>query len=495
MIRRPARSPAGARRVVTCAALLLAGALATPRDAAAERMEGAPPWRVGGRVGFSVDAVAVPESTGVALEVFLRVPPATVEQLSRNADGAAQLRAEFRVRGRGRAAMSATQTFSLAAGDSAGGQGHVVLTRFDASPGPCTIEVRLTDLNSHRRALVLPGGDANITQSISGRTTVPGPQAGRQMSDLEFLWPAGTTANALAFVRGGRTVVPNPDRLYGLLASELRARFVAHAPASSSRPWHWVARVFDDHGKGVAQRESTQVASAFLDAETAFDVSDQPCGAYELEVKAWQEGDAGALVRRAGFSIGWDPDTWMRNAADVADDVHFLLSATAEDEWAVMSPGAQEKLLQEFWARRDPTPETARNEAMETFHERVDHANEVFSRGGIGRGMFSDMGRVYIRWGEPTEISRQVIPTGNETLTEQLQQIIDSEIRMPDNIHTPGPGGDLRPFEVWIYQGDIPMPLDVDPHDANRGRTSRRLVFLFVDEQGTGVYRLRYSTE
>ncbi len=447
-------------------------------------------------MGFSVDAIAVPESAGLALEVFLRVPPATVEQLSRDADGAAQLRAEFRVRGRGRPTMSTTQVFTLAAGDSVRGQGHVVLARFDASPGPCAIDVRLTDLNSRRRALVLPGGDPNITQSISGRTTVPGPQAGRAMSDLEFLWPVGAATNGLAFIRGGRTVVPNPDRLYGLLSTEMRARFVAHAPATAAaRPWHWVARVFDDHGKGVAQRESTMTASAFLDAETSFDVSDQPCGAYELEVKAWQEGDAGALVRRAGFSAGWDPDTWMRNAADIADDVHLLLSASDEDEWAVMSPGAQEKLLQEFWTRRDPTPETARNEAREAFHQRVAHANEVYSRGGIGRGMFTDMGRVYIRWGEPTEISRQVIPTGNETLTEQLQQIIDSEIRMPENIHSPGPGGDLRPFELWIYEGDIPMPLDIDPHESNRGRTSRRLVFLFVDELGTGVYRLRYSTE
>jgi hypothetical protein len=102
---------------------------------------------------------------------------------------------------------------------------------------------------------------------------------------------------------------------------------------------------------------------------------------------------------------------------------------------------------------------------------------------------------VYIRYGEPSEILHQVMPAGNETLTEQLQQIMDTERRSPDDVQQHSLGGDQRPYEVWIYEGDIPLPLDVDPSDPNRGHSRRRLLFLFVDEQGAGVYRLRYSTE
>ncbi len=460
-------------------------------------METAPPWRVGGRVGFTVDAFAVPESTGLVLEVALRVPPATVLQLARDGEGSANLRAEFRVKARRHGhEMQSDQAFTLAADDSVSGQGHVAMARFPATPGDCDVEVRLVDLVSHRPGLVLPGGATNISQTVSGTVTVPGPQAGRELSDVEFLWPASPVGSSLAFVRGGRTVVPNPDRLYGLMAGELRARFVAKGrPAQAGAPWHWVARIFDDQGRGVAQRESTAAAAPMLDTDVSFDLTHEPAGAYSLEIKAWQQGDPGALARRSAFSIAWQPDTWLRNAADVADEVHFLLSASGEDEFAVMPPGAQEKLMQEYWSRRDPTPETAANESYETFRARVRHANETFVRPGSGKGMFSDMGRVYIRYGEPSEVLKQVIPTGNETLTEELQQIIDSENRLPDAVTPPGPGGDMRPFEVWIYEGRIPMPLDVDPHDASRGRTPRRLLFLFVDELGTGQYRLRYSTE
>ena len=62
------------------------------------------------------------------------------------------------------------------------------------------------------------------------------------------------------------------------------------------------------------------------------------------------------------------------------------------------------------------------------------------------------------------------------------------------DVHQKGLGGDMRPFEVWIYEGDIPLPPDADP-SVSENRRYRKLVFLFVDEQGLGDYRLRYSTE
>jgi GWxTD domain-containing protein len=484
-----ARPRTGTRRVFIVAVLALV-ALPCPRPARAEHMDTGMPWRIGGRVGFTLDAYAIPDSSGEILEVALRVPPATVEQLALDGHGSATLKADFKVKGHAVGKpMQAVQTFSLVPGDSAGGQGHVVLARFPVVPGGCDLDVRLTDLVSKK-----PGPGANYSQNVSGGLTIPPAQAGREISDIEFLWPAEHGTASLAFVRSGRTVVPNPDRLYGLLAGELRARFVARARAGDApRPWHWIARVFDGKGQGVAQAESTAAEAGNLDTDVAFDLTSQPAGAYSLDIKAWQEGDAGALERRAAFSIGWQPDTWLRNAADIADDVHFLLSANDEEQFTNMPPGAQEVLLQNYWARRDPTPETAVNEALEAFNERVRYANENFTRPGASKGMFTDMGRVYIRYGEPSEVSKQVIPAGSETLTEELQQIIEQETRLPDSVHSPGPGGDMRPFEVWLYE-DATMPLDVDPHEQ-RGRVARRLVFLFVDEQGTGVYRLRYSTE
>jgi GWxTD domain-containing protein len=251
----------------------------------------------------------------------------------------------------------------------------------------------------------------------------------------------------------------------------------------------------DAQGRVVAQQDSSSVAGGLAQGTVMFDLADQPAGAYQLDAKVWQEGDQGALNRRAKFSIGWARDTWERNAADVADDVHFLLESRDEEEFTGMQPGEQEKLLVEFWRKRDPTPETATNEAYLTFRERVDYANEQFSRFGISKGMFSDMGRVYIRYGAPTEILHQVMPAGEETLTKALEEIMSSETRAVGEVNQKGPGGDQRPYEVWIYEGQIPLPFDVEPETiASRG-SKRRLLFLFVDEQGLGTFTQRYSTE
>jgi len=76
-----------------------------------------------------------------------------------------------------------------------------------------------------------------------------------------------------------------------------------------------------------------------------------------------------------------------------------------------------------------------------------------------------------------------------------LQQIEVSEDRPTGDVHQKGFGGDTRPYEVWIYQGDIGAPPDADPSVATHRSPRRRLVFLFVDEHGYGLYTLRYSTE
>jgi GWxTD domain-containing protein len=213
-----------------------------------------------------------------------------------------------------------------------------------------------------------------------------------------------------------------------------------------------------------------------------------------LEVKVWQEGDSSALVRRAHWSVAWERDSWVRNPRDIADEVHFLLSGDAEDSFVGLHPGEQERYMGDFWHRRDPTPETAVNEAREEYLRRVAKANREYGHGGLVRGMFTDMGRVFIRYGEPSEMLHQVIPTGENTLLEVLKELNVSEDRPLGDVGQKGPGGDMRPFEVWIYQGDISLPPDADPSVARRVLKTR-LLFLFVDDQGTGDFRLRYSNE
>lgn len=237
----PARSSTGARRFglsglpVVLAAVLLAGPLAGPTPAL-QRQEGPPPWRVGGRMGFTCDAAAFPDSTGYHLEVYLRVPPGTLQMLDRDEAGDAKLRAWVRIKARGAEEVESTQEFSLSQADTALGQGRVLLARFPVTPGPCRIIARLEDLLSHKRRLVGAGRHALENTELLGEVEVPRPQAGRDLSDFEFMWPIPDRAPGLAFVRGGEARLPNPDRLYGLHAATFEAAFTARSRAGDARP-------------------------------------------------------------------------------------------------------------------------------------------------------------------------------------------------------------------------------------------------------------------
>ncbi len=453
------------------------------------------PWRAGGRIGFTVDAASFPDSSGYTLDVYVRIPPATLASLARDSLGTSEIELAVRLRGAyGGREQNRSQAFRFGAQDTIGEFGKVVLVRFPTRPGIQRLEVRLVDSKSHKRGLAYIGREAREAATVRGDFQVPKPQMARDLSDIEFVWTEGGATGLAAFQRGERPVLPNPERLYGLFADELRAWFVARSGPGDERPWHWVARVLDPKDQVVAEQESTAAADRWLKGMLKLDLSTLPASGYDLEVKAWQEGDPGALIRRAHFSVAWRAESWLRNPRDVEDDVHFLLEPDAEERFALLDPGEQERYLDDFWHRRDPVPETAENEARTVFERRVEHANQNYGRFGLGKGMFSDMGRVYIRYGEPSEVLHQVIPAGDETLAQVLQQIAVREDRPLGEVAQKGLGGDIRPFEVWIYEGEIPLPPDADPSVTVKFHR-RRLLFLFVDEQGLGQYRLRYSTE
>lgn len=452
------------------------------------------PWRVRGKVGFTVDAAAFPDSAGRSLEVYLRIPPVTLASVRRDSTGVGRLRLSVRLASRfGARPHEVSQEIAIA--DTATGFGKVVLLRFPVRAGGYHMRVRLEDLFSQKRGIGYIGRKVPESSSVEGDLTVPGAQAGRDLSDLEFVWPQTPQAAGAAFQRGERASLPNPERLYGLLASEMRTEFVAHGPPASTAPWHWHARVLNGQGNVVAEQESTAAAGPRLAAMVALDLSTEPAGGYDLEVKAWQEGDKGALLGSAHFSVGWQSTTWLVDPADMEDVVHFLLSAKEEHLFARLQPGEREQFLDDFWRRRDPTPDTAENEERNAFFSRVDYANRNFGGPGKGRGMFSDMGRVFIRYGEPGEVLKQVIPTGDETLAQAIHDLEVSEDRPTGDVHQKGLGADTRAYEVWIYQGDIIAPPDTDPAVSGNLRARRRIVFLFVDEHGYGDYTLRYSTE
>jgi GWxTD domain-containing protein len=74
-------------------------------------------------------------------------------------------------------------------------------------------------------------------------------------------------------------------------------------------------------------------------------------------------------------------------------------------QWkALRSDQEAEAFIDLFWAKRDPTPDTRRNEFREDFDQRVKFTDDNFSN-GLERGSLTDRGKTFILLGPPYRLS------------------------------------------------------------------------------------------
>jgi GWxTD domain-containing protein len=100
----------------------------------------------------------------------------------------------------------------------------------------------------------------------------------------------------------------------------------------------------------------------------------------------------------------------------------YIASEAEIDKYESLSEvGAKRKFLTEFWDARDINPNDGRNQQLVSFLSRIELSNERF-KAMSKEGWRTDRGRVYLIYGEPSEIDRYP----NQT--------------------------DKRPYEIWTYQ-------------------------------------------
>lgn len=147
--------------------------------------------------------------------------------------------------------------------------------------------------------------------------------------------------------------------------------------------------------------------------------------------------------------------------------LRFLLTREEAAAWKNVRTDAEAKaFIDLFWARRDPTPATPRNEYRETIEARIKFADENFQGENV-RGALTDRGKVLILHGTPKR-SVRIEPGRTSTMTR-------GEIARPmDNVEIEG-----GVFE-WVYEGD----------DANASFNIDRATVRFVDRHNNQVYKL-----
>jgi GWxTD domain-containing protein len=85
------------------------------------------------------------------------------------------------------------------------------------------------------------------------------------------------------------------------------------------------------------------------------------------------------------------------------EDVTYIITDEEKKAWKRLSTDDErEQFIEQFWLRRDPTPDTEENEYKEEHYRRIAYANDRFASGIPG--WKTDRGRIYIIYGPPDEI-------------------------------------------------------------------------------------------
>jgi GWxTD domain-containing protein len=171
---------------------------------------------------------------------------------------------------------------------------------------------------------------------------------------------------------------------------------------------------------------------------------------------AWQTPARPVLVAQAQSAPEANRskyDKWLK------EDVVYIITDRERAEFKSLRTDAErDHFIEQFWARRDPTPGTPENEFKDEHYRRIAYANGRFTISALP-GWKTDRGRIYIQYGPPDEIDSH--PSGGAYTRESEQ----------------GGGQTVTyPFEQWRYRFIEGI--------------GNSVILEFVDKAKTGDYRL-----
>ena len=193
----------------------------------------------------------------------------------------------------------------------------------------------------------------------------------------------------------------------------------------------------------------------------SMDISDLSSGLYNFRVAIKEENGGEEIASSKRFYIA--KNDHKKLAMDAIDEVNVSM-LTEKELNKIFEPlkyfasdkerrlyrkstvDGKRNIIRNFWKGRDPDPTTSLNEAEYEFQRRLNFVKQQFSSPQHD-GWKTDMGRVYLVYGEPSEIER-----------------------FPSSMQS-------KPYQIWYY------------YELEGGS-----FFIFVDKTGFGTLELVHST-
>ena len=308
--------------------------------------------------------------------------------------------------------------------------------------------------NLSQKSFTLPAGRYSVHLQVRDEDTKKEYRAKRLVTVKNFSSGMVSASDIMLVKRigleGGKKIVyPNISGNVGELTDGFFLFFEVynHTLAESAKFWIAIRTLKGDalFTDSLVQHLTAGKTSTFVKIGTSllstgdYVVDAAVVPLYGTETAVYSES---AIVTSRFFVIRWrGSPVSLTELNEAINQLQYITEKSKIDEMKDAADEKKRALFQEFWKKKDPTPNTERNELMEEYYSRVEYANKHFSH--YMDGWKSDMGMVYIIFGTPSNIERH-----------------------PFEI-------DSKPYEVWTY------------YDQNRE-------FVFIDATGFGDYRLQH---
>lgn len=125
---------------------------------------------------------------------------------------------------------------------------------------------------------------------------------------------------------------------------------------------------------------------------------------YQIQILDEEE----SVIGKKTVNSRWiDMPVSLLNIDVAINMMRFIMSESELDRLQQGATAEKERKFREYWAQRDPTPDTEFNELMTEYYERIDYAYRNYTTPQLP-GYESDQGQAYILYGQPNNIERRL---------------------------------------------------------------------------------------
>jgi GWxTD domain-containing protein len=259
------------------------------------------------------------------------------------------------------------------------------------------------------------------------------------------------------FIKGNKEVIPNTSRKYlvnkSLLYIYIEVYNLIFHPGESGQSFKVSYCITNNAGDSliIVPEQSVPKPGTSCIKTQAINIIGLEPGEYNLNLAVSDGAAHQSVYRHRPFWIyerAAETNTLPISEQDIRkyrNQIKYFATAQELKVFDMLTPQEIESFLVTFWRSRDKTPETPENEYMLDCYRRINYAYEHFK--GRDSGLDSDMGRIFVVYGQPDEIE-------------------DYSMNM-----------DGKPYVIWHYFTG----------------SSGKHFFVFVDTKVDGVYSLVHS--